>query len=111
MILTSMNVAKQGAANMIRAQQKANQYSQRYYATAAFLLTAYEWSYFAGGELWDGVSSFPWFDIYDYPLGEPLGDAVIHNKDQTIFSRQFKNVYVSFNLTQGVSALYYNWNA
>eukprot|EP01084_Bolivina_argentea_P264284 447629_1 len=71
MILTSLNVAKKGVPIMIRAQQNRKEYNQRYYATAAFLVMAYEYSYFAGGNGWSGTESFPWFDIYNYPIGEP----------------------------------------
>eukprot|EP01084_Bolivina_argentea_P264287 447633_1 len=111
-ILTSMNISNNGGALLIRGgQNEDSDYADRYFQIAAFLFMANEYSYFAAGAGWSGVQSFPWFDIYNYPIGEPQQDTQIHNKQQTIFSRQFKNVYVSFNLTQGVSALYFNWNA
>eukprot|EP01084_Bolivina_argentea_P266364 451767_1 len=110
MILSLIEIASKGGATMIRGPQETGDYNTLYYQISAFLLTAYKYSYFAGGNGWNGPSSFPWFDIYNYPLGEPLGNAVFHDINKTIITRQFENAYIAFNLTNAKSIIYFNWN-
>ena len=108
-ILTCMNISENGGALMIRGgQNEDSDDSDRYFQVAAFLFMANEYSYFAGGQGWGGVKSFPWFNIYDYPIGKPLGATEIGNNN-TIFVREFEHVFVTMDLTQSKSYLYFNW--
>lgn len=61
---------------------------------ASFLIAAGPYSYFVCG----GWNSGPteWYELYDRPLGEPLGDAVL--SADGVWSRSFKHgVFVTFD--------------
>jgi len=61
---------------------------------AAFLVAAGPYSYYVCGG-WNSAST-EWFEAYNKPLGEPLGDAVL--SDAGVWSRSFKHgVHVSFD--------------
>jgi hypothetical protein len=69
---------------------------------AAFLIGAGPRSYFGFGS-WSTVYeqlSQRWSPLFDFPLGPPLGDAILHEKSNT-YHRQFVHVNVSFDMETG----------
>ena len=69
---------------------------------AAFLIGAGPRSYFGFGSwstVYDDLSQ-RWSPLFEFPLGEPHGDAIMDKKTQT-YDRQFAHVNVSFSMKTG----------
>jgi hypothetical protein len=92
----ALELGAAGHLFLLHAAGASGSFAAREYCFAAYLVVATEWSYYGVSEGWL-AGSFPWYEEYGKPLGQPTGPAHVLGGGR--YFRDFEHLNVTIDTT------------